>query len=60
MIINDNGIDREATVEEIESWKSQQAEIDAMQKKIDDRKKQKIEVLDKLGLTAEELLALLS
>jgi hypothetical protein len=60
MIINDNGIDREATVEEIESWKSQQAEINAIQKKIDDRKKQKIEVLDKLGLTAEELLALLS
>jgi len=60
MIINDNGIDREATVEEIESWKSQQAEIDAIQKNIDDRKKQKIEVLDKLGLTAEELLALLS
>jgi hypothetical protein len=60
MIINDNGIDREATVEEIKSWKSQQAEIDAIQKNIDDRKKQKIEVLDKLGLTAEELLALLS
>jgi hypothetical protein len=60
MIINDNGIDREATVEEIESWKSQQAEIDAIQKSIDDRKKQKIKVLDKLGLTAEELLALLS
>jgi hypothetical protein len=60
MIINDNGIDREATVEEIESWKSQQAEIDAIQKSIDDRKKQKIKVLEKLGLTAEELLALLS
>ena len=60
MIINDNGIDREATVEEIESWKSQQAEIDAIQKNIDDRKKQKIKVLEKLGLTAEELLALLS
>ena len=60
MIINDNGIDREATVEEIKSWKSQQAEIDAIQKSIDDRKKQKIKVLDKLGLTAEELLALLS
>jgi hypothetical protein len=60
MIINDNGIDREATVEEIKSWENQQAEIDAIQKNIDDRKKQKIEVLDKLGLTAEELLALLS
>lgn len=60
MIINDNGIDREATSEEIELWENQQAEIDAMQKKIDERKKQKIKVLDKLGLTAEELLALLS
>jgi hypothetical protein len=60
MIINDNGVDREATAEEIKSWKNQQAEIDAIQKNIDDRKKQKIEVLDKLGLTAEELLALLS
>lgn len=60
MIVNDNGIDREATVEEIESWKSQQAEIDAIQKNIDERKKQKIKVLEKLGLTAEELLALLS
>jgi len=60
MIINDNGIDREATLEEVEIWENQQAEIDAMQKKIDDRKKQKLQVLDKLGLTAEELLALLS
>ena len=60
MIINDNGIDREATPEEIETWENQQAENDAIQKNIDDRKKQKIEVLDKLGLTAEELLALLS
>jgi hypothetical protein len=60
MIISDNGIDREATAEEIESWENQQAEIKAIQKNIDDRKKQKIEVLDKLGLTAEELLALLS
>ena len=60
MIINDNGIDREATLEEIEAWENQQAEIDAIQKKIDERKKQKVMVLDKLGLTAEELLALLS
>jgi len=60
MIINDNGIDREATLEEVEIWENQQAEIDAIQKSIDDRKKQKIKVLDKLGLTAEELLALLS
>jgi len=60
MIINDNGIDREATLQEVELWQNQQAEIDAMQKKIDDRKKQKIKVLEKLGLTAEELLALLS
>ena len=60
MIINDNGTDREATPAEIESWESQQAEIEAIQKKTDERKKQKIKVLDKLGLTAEELLALLS
>ena len=60
MIINDNGIDREATLQEVEIWENQQAEIDAIQKSIDDRKKQKIEVLDKLGLTTEELLALLS
>lgn len=60
MIVNDNGVDREATLEEVELWENQQAEIEAIQKKTDERKKQKIEVLEKLGLTAEELLALLS
>lgn len=60
MIVNDNGIDREATLEEVELWENQQAEIEAIQKKTDERKKQKIEVLEKLGLTADELSALLS
>ena len=60
MIINDNGVNREATLDEIQSWETTQAEIDAMQKKIADLKKQKITVLQKLGLTAEELSALLS
>ena len=60
MIINDNGVNREATLEEIQSWETQQAEFDAMQKKIADLKKQKIIVLEKLGLTAEELSALLA
>lgn len=60
MIVNDNGVDREATSEEIELWENQQAEIEAIQKKTDDLKKQKIKVLEKLGLTAEELSALLS
>ena len=60
MIINDNGVNREATLEEIQSWETQQAEFDAMQKKIADLKKQKITVLEKLGLTENELLALLS
>ena len=60
MIINDNGIDREATPAEIESWESQQAEFDAYLKKIGDLKKKKVKVLEKLGLTAEELIALLS
>lgn len=60
MIVNDNGVDREATLEEVELWENQQAEIEAIQKKTDERKKQKIEVLEKLGLTADELSALLS
>ena len=60
MIINDNGVNREATLDEIQSWETTQAEIDAMQKKIADLKKQKITVLQKLGLTAEELSALLA
>ena len=60
MIINDNGVNREATLDEIQSWETTQAEIDAMQKKIADLKKQKIKVLEKLGLTAEELSALLA
>lgn len=60
MIINDNGIDREATPEEIEAWEVQQAEFDAYLKKVADLQKKKIEVLEKLGLSNDELTALLS
>lgn len=60
MIINDNGIDREATPTEIEAWEIQQAEFDAYLKKVGDLQKKKVKVLEKLGLTNDELLALLS
>lgn len=60
MIINDNGIDREATPEEIEAWEVQQAEFDAYLKKVADLQKKKIKVLEKLGLSNDELTALLS
>lgn len=60
MIINDNGMDREATPEEIEAWEVQQAEFDAYLKKVADLQKKKVEVLEKLGLSNDELTALLS
>ena len=60
MIINDNGIDREATPEEIEAWESQQAEFNEYLKKVADLQKKKIKVLEKLGLTNDELTTFLS
>ncbi len=64
MKINDNGIEREATAEEIAYFEAWQADIDAKvaaeTKALADAEKAKKAVLTKLGLTAEEVAALLS
>jgi len=64
MKINDNGIEREATAEEIAYFKAWQADIDAKvaaeTKALADAEKAKKAVLTKLGLTADEVAALLS
>ena len=60
MIINDNGIDREATPEEVTAWEEAQAETKAAEKKVAAIKKKKEAILEKLGITPEELLTLLS
>ena len=60
MIVNDNGVDRKATPDEVAAWEQAQAETEAFNKKIEAFQKKKAKVLEKLGLTNDELLALLS
>ena len=64
MIINDNGTDREMTPDEIleyEAWqKVAQKEDKAKEKIIAERQALKEATLAKLGLTADEVAALLS
>lgn len=60
MIVNDNGVDREATPDEVAAWEQAQAETETFNKKIEALQKKKAKVLEKLGLTNDELLALLS
>ena len=60
MIVNDNGVDREATQDEVAAWEQAQAETEAFNKKIEALQKKKAKVLEKLGLTNDELLSLLS
>ena len=62
--INDNGINREMTTEEEtehKAWqKIEQAEIKTQAQLVADRQKLKTATLAKLGLTADEVAALLS
>ena len=62
--INDNGTDREMTTEEEtahKAWqKTMQAEIKAQAQAVADREALKEATLAKLGLTADEVAALLS
>lgn len=62
--INDNGLDREMTTEEEEAHKDYQkiaqAEEQAQAQIVADRQALKIATLAKLGLTADEVSALLS
>jgi len=64
MKINDNGVEREATANEIAYFEAWQADIDAKvaaeTKALADAEKAKKAVLTKLGLTADEVTALLS
>jgi hypothetical protein len=64
MIINDNGTERDMTETEQAEYKAWQKEVEAKQKakeKADtDRQALKTETLAKLGLTADEVAALLS
>ena len=60
MKINADGIDREATPEEETEIKFIQANSHDLQAELEKRKKARQAVADKLGLTAEELSALLS
>ena len=60
MKINADGIDREATPEEETEIKFIQANSPDLQAELEKRKKARQAVADKLGLTAEELSALLS
>lgn len=60
MQINADGIDREATEAEIEEIEATNANAHDIKKEIKAREKARQTVLDKLGLTADDLLALLS
>ena len=64
MIIHINGVDREATeteIKEIEATRAEaQTEADANKQTDADRQALKIATLAKLGLTADEVAALLS
>jgi len=60
MRINADGIDREATEAEIEEIKAINANAHDIKKEMKAREKARQAVADKLGLTAEELIALLS
>jgi hypothetical protein len=60
MQINADGIDREATEAEIAEIETITSTAYDMKKEIKAREKARQAVADKLGLTAEELLALLS
>jgi hypothetical protein len=64
MKINDNGTERDMTEAEQAEYKAWQKEVQAKQKakeKVDtDRQALKAETLAKLGLTADEVAALLS
>lgn len=61
MIIHIDGIDREATKDEIAVCKAEQTELAESIAKIEaDRAKAKADVLAKLGLTAYEVAALLA
>jgi hypothetical protein len=58
--INDNGIDREMTAEELENLAQIKAEAKIVAKDNADRAALKVATLAKLGLTADEVAALLS
>lgn len=61
MIIHIDGIDRESTAEETSALKAEQAEIQkAIEKAKAEKAAAKQAVLDKLGLAAEEVAALLA
>jgi hypothetical protein len=64
MKINDNGTERNATAEEIAYYEAWQADVEAEQKAqikaLANIAKTKKAVLEKLGLTADEVAALLS
>lgn len=58
-IVNDNGVDREATAEEIEQIKEANADAAALEAAAEAKAAAKAAVLAKLGLTADEAAALL-
>ena len=60
MMINADGIDREATETEIAEIEAINANAYDIKKEMKAREKARKAVLDKLGLTAEELISLLS
>ena len=60
MQINADGIDREATQDEIAEIETIKSSAYDIKKEIKAREKARQTVADKLGLTADELLALLS
>ena len=60
MKINDNGTDRDMTADELENLKIIKSEHDAIKKAETATAKLKADTLAKLGLTADEVAALLS
>jgi hypothetical protein len=58
-IVNDNGVDREATPEEIKQIKEANADAAALEAAAEAKAAAKAAVLAKLGLTADEAAALL-
>jgi uncharacterized protein YgiM (DUF1202 family) len=63
-MVNENGVDREMTANEVELYETAiaetQAQKDAQAKAEADKQKLKTATLAKLGLTADEVAALLS
>lgn len=60
MIVNDNGVDREMTADEVSAWNASMAEVEAFKESVSDLLKARLAVLKKLGLTDAEARLLLN